>query len=129
MDTGALRGKTPLLGWLKLSNCENTPTSGRMAVYERSQTKPTLSLDAYKAWTTTRPPSHLTGCLAQPHKEHRMTIRDIKDFVEDHYDEFPNFDGRSVEEVLEKLPENDPRYENVAGLVDILNEVNYRLED
>jgi hypothetical protein len=57
-----------------------------------------------------------------------MRIRDILDYIENHYDEFPNFDGRTPQEILELLPDQDPRYENEEGLIDLLNEVNYRDE-
>ena len=54
-----------------------------------------------------------------------MKIREILNYIEDHYDEFPNFDGRSVQEVLDELPDQDPRYDTEEGLIDLLNEINY----
>jgi hypothetical protein len=55
-----------------------------------------------------------------------MRIRDILTYIENHYDEFPNFDGRTPTEVLNELPDQDNRYESEEGLIDILNDVEYR---
>lgn len=58
-----------------------------------------------------------------------MNIRDIREYIEAHYDEYPNFDGRTAEEVLKELPDQDPRYDNEAGLSDMLLEINYHGEE
>lgn len=55
-----------------------------------------------------------------------MRVRDILGYITEHYDEFPNFDGRTPEEVLRELPDQDERYDSEEGLVDLLTEVNYR---
>ena len=55
-----------------------------------------------------------------------MRVRDIADYIADHYDDFPNFDGRTVAEVLAELPDHDPRYaDDVAGLIELLNAIKY----
>jgi hypothetical protein len=59
-------------------------------------------------------------------KERTMRTRDILSYIENYYDEFPNFDGRTPQEILELLPDQDPRYDNEEGLIDLLNEVDYR---
>lgn len=55
-----------------------------------------------------------------------MRVRDIQNYIEDHYNEFPNFDGRSVAEILSDLPDQDERYEKGwEGLASILNDIAY----
>lgn len=56
-----------------------------------------------------------------------MTHREILTYIEEHYDEFPNFDERTPEAVRAELPDQDARYgQGEAGLIDLLNEIEYR---
>ena len=56
-----------------------------------------------------------------------MTHQEILTHIETHYDDYPNFDGRTPAEVLAELPEQDERYaQGEEGLSDLLNEITYR---
>lgn len=56
-----------------------------------------------------------------------MTHREILAYIDAHYAEFPNFDGRTAEEIVQELPDQDERYaDGEDGLVDLLNEIEYR---
>lgn len=56
-----------------------------------------------------------------------MTHREIAQYIEEHYDEYPNFDGRTPAEVLRELPDQDARYaQGEEGLIDLLHEVDYQ---
>jgi hypothetical protein len=55
-----------------------------------------------------------------------MEYLDILDYIQDHYDAFPNFDERTVQEVFACLPDEDARYsEGEAGLIALLNEIDF----
>ncbi|MHC4621720.1 MAG: hypothetical protein ACYTEQ_28600 [Planctomycetota bacterium] len=55
-----------------------------------------------------------------------MRLGDIIEYVETHYNDFPNFTGRTIDEIVRELPDQDSRYETIDGLADMLNEIDYR---